>query len=152
MITAMITQTIVIAIRLETFRVGQALPDGLGQAGLAHQPAEGDPGAEQEDGAPVDREHEQQAGGQDGHHALVQPAVDQALGELRVVAQEQADQPGQRPQGDGHEQGHEHDEHDRQRHQEPLEEDDRLAGLVLDQAAADQVRGGSRWAAAARRR
>jgi hypothetical protein len=113
----------VIDTRLETVQgVGQALADGLGQAGLAHQPPEGDAGAEQQDGAPVDprglvpvegelapgpvdREHEQQAGCQDGHHALIEPSVGQALVQLGVVADEQADQPGQGPQGDGHAEG-----------------------------------------------
>jgi hypothetical protein len=122
MITAMITQTIVIETRLETCRVlARPSPMVLARP-VSHQPAEGDAGAEQENRAPVDprglvpvegelapapvdREHEQQAGGQGRHHALVQPAVGQALVQRRVVAQEQADQPGQRPQGDGHAEG-----------------------------------------------
>jgi hypothetical protein len=35
----------------------------------------------------------------------------------------------------------EHHEHDRERHDEPLEERDRLAGFRLEQVASDQVGG-----------
>jgi hypothetical protein len=45
-----------------------------------------------------------------------------------------------------------HHQHDRQRHHEPLEEGDRLAGLLLDELAADQVgRGADRQQQAADR-